>query len=202
MRVGMSTDLGRCQSDRTFLSVNRRPVQCREVEKLLRRLFSQAARVQQEKFPVCSLAIGLEGALLHRVDHNLEPNKQRVGLGGCLPSLLKGLETILGTHWGLALEVTYCSYPCCIHPFTQLLALAPHASCLPSRVVAARRKGWMTPMAGSWGREGRRRRDIRRRLEDPRSRSGRGNRRRLQQVVGGRWPEWRPGQGTVMTSRD
>ena len=83
--------------------VNRRPVECREVERRLREMFSEVCSLQPHKNPVSCVSIDLSGDLRHQLDPNLEPNKQKVGLG-CLQAVVTGLETILSQIW--ATEVT------------------------------------------------------------------------------------------------
>jgi len=99
-KVGMGAELGRCSNDKTWVFVNKRPVEMKEVEKLARELFSQAGRLESDKYPVCCLSISVSGGQLAKLDQNLEPNKQRVGLG-CRGALLVGLETVLRGVWKL-----------------------------------------------------------------------------------------------------
>ncbi len=88
-------ELGRCTPEKTFIFVNRRPVEFRPVEKLLQRIFSEAAGLEPTaaKFPVSvlSLELGASSSASAGLDPNLEPNKQRVGLA-CCAALLDGLE--------------------------------------------------------------------------------------------------------------
>jgi len=99
-KVGMGAELGRCSNDKTWVFVNKRPVEMKEVEKLAKELFSAAGRLESEKFPVCCISISLSGSQLAKLDQNLEPNKQKVGLGS-KKALLKGLEYVLKNIWNL-----------------------------------------------------------------------------------------------------
>jgi hypothetical protein len=96
--------LGRCTPEKTFIFVNRRPVEFRPVEKLLQRIFSEAAGLEPTaaKFPVSvlSLELGASSSSSAGLDPNLEPNKQRVGLA-CCAALLAGLERHLRQLYGL-----------------------------------------------------------------------------------------------------
>jgi hypothetical protein len=98
------TELGRCTPEKTFIFVNRRPVEFRPVEKLLQRIFSEAAGLEPTaaKFPVSvlSLELGASSSASAGLDPNLEPNKQRVGLA-CCAALLAGLERHLRQLYGL-----------------------------------------------------------------------------------------------------
>jgi DNA mismatch repair ATPase MutL len=98
------SELGRCTPEKTFIFVNRRPVEFRPVEKLLQRIFSEAAGLEPTaaKFPVSvlSLELGASSSASAGLDPNLEPNKQRVGLA-CCAALLAGLERHLRQLYGL-----------------------------------------------------------------------------------------------------
>ena len=72
----MAADLGRASSEKLVLAVNRRVVQLRQVERVVKESFCRAAG--GDKFPVGSINIHLAGDLLSGIDHNLEPNKQKV----------------------------------------------------------------------------------------------------------------------------
>ena len=76
----MAVDLGRSSSDKLVVAVNRRVVQMKPVEKVAKETFGRAGG--EEKFPVGSINITLSGDLLPGIDHNLEPNKQKVNLNG------------------------------------------------------------------------------------------------------------------------
>ena len=84
--------------------MNRRPVDFRQLEKLLQRVFSQAAGLDPTalKFPVCVVSLELNDCACATAgfDPNLEPNKQRVGLA-CAGMLLAGLEHHLRQIYGL-----------------------------------------------------------------------------------------------------
>ena len=66
-------------------------------------MFSEVCGLQPHKSPVSCVSIVLTGDLRTQLDPNLEPNKQKVGLG-CLQAVVTGLETILSQIW--ATEVT------------------------------------------------------------------------------------------------
>ena len=72
----MAVDLGRSSSDKLVVAVNRRVVQLKPVEKVVKETFGRAGG--EEKFPVGSINITISGDLLPGIDHNLEPNKQKV----------------------------------------------------------------------------------------------------------------------------
>jgi len=101
--IFLFTELGRCTPEKTFIFVNRRPVEFRPLEKLLQCVFSEAAGLEPTaaKFPVSVVSLEL-GACSARagLDPNLEPNKQRVGLA-CCAALLAGLERHLRQLYGL-----------------------------------------------------------------------------------------------------
>ena len=61
-------------------------------------MFSEVCGLQPHKNPVSCVSIDLSGDLRHQLDPNLEPNKQKVGLG-CLQAVVAGLETILSQIW-------------------------------------------------------------------------------------------------------
>ena len=98
--VGMAVELGRSSLEKTFLFVNKRPVEMKELEKVLRKVFSEAAGLETEKYPVCMVSVSLGPEVRSSLDANLEPNKQKVGLG-CLPALLTGIEEFLRLKYGL-----------------------------------------------------------------------------------------------------
>ena len=77
-RPGMATDLGRSSADKLVVAVNRRVIQLKQVEKVTRENFRRACG--EEKFPVGFINIQLAGDLLSGIDHNMEPNKQKVVL--------------------------------------------------------------------------------------------------------------------------
>ena len=61
-------------------------------------MFSEVCGLQPQKYPVFCVNIDLSGDLRIQLDPNLEPNKQKVGLG-CLQAVVTGLETILSQIW-------------------------------------------------------------------------------------------------------
>ena len=75
-KPGMADDLGRSSADKLVVTVNRRVVQLKQVERVARETFARASG--EEKFPVGFINIHLDGDLLSGIDHNLEPNKQKV----------------------------------------------------------------------------------------------------------------------------
>ena len=75
-RPGMAADLGRSSADKLVVTVNRRVVQLKQVERVARETFARASG--EDKFPVGFINIHLDGDLLSGIDHNLEPNKQKV----------------------------------------------------------------------------------------------------------------------------
>jgi len=99
-KVGMGAELGRCSNDKTWIFVNKRPVEVKDIEKLAKELFSSAARLEYEKYPVCCFSISISGTELAKLDQNLEPNKQKVGLGS-IGVVLAALETLLRRIWNL-----------------------------------------------------------------------------------------------------
>jgi len=99
-KVGMGAELGRCSNDRTWIFVNKRPVEVKEVEKVAKELFSSAARLESDKFPVSCVSVMITGSELAKLDQNLEPNKQKVGLGS-KGAVLTALDTVLRKIWKL-----------------------------------------------------------------------------------------------------
>lgn len=95
---GSALELGRSNKDFTWIFVNRRPVEFKEIEKLLKVSFSEACSLDTPKFPVCVISIEMFEDMRHKVDPNLEPNKQKVGLS-CKQVVLTGIENILKKHW-------------------------------------------------------------------------------------------------------
>ncbi len=55
--LGMSTEYGRTNTEKTFTFVNKRPVELKQVEKVLRSAFSEAAGLEVEKNPVAVVSI-------------------------------------------------------------------------------------------------------------------------------------------------
>ena len=98
--AGMSVELGRTGPEKTFIFINKRPVEHKDLEKVLKRVFSSAARVESEKYPVSLLSITVGEEERKHMDANLEPNKQKVGLG-FLVQLCTGLEEFLRRIYGL-----------------------------------------------------------------------------------------------------
>ena len=99
-KAGMGAEHGRCSNDKSWIFVNKRPVEVKEVEKVAKELFSSAARLESDKFPVSCISVTISGAELAKLDHNLEPNKQKVGLGS-KGAVLTALETVLRKVWKL-----------------------------------------------------------------------------------------------------
>ena len=93
---------GRCSKDYSWVFVNRRPVECRDVEKMMRERFSEVCSLQPSKNPVSCVSIEVRGTLRQKLDPNLEPNKQRVGLG-CTHTVLSGLAKVLNKIWTLCI---------------------------------------------------------------------------------------------------
>ena len=75
-RPGMAVDLGRTSADKLVVAINRRVVQMKQVEKVVKETFGRAGG--GDKFPVGFISIHLDRELLSGIDHNLEPNKQKV----------------------------------------------------------------------------------------------------------------------------
>ena len=98
--AGMGVELGRTGPEKTFIFINKRPVEHKELEKVLKRVFSSAAGLETEKYPVSLLSITVGAEERKHMDANLEPNKQKVGLG-FLAQLCTGLEEYLERMYGL-----------------------------------------------------------------------------------------------------
>merc|ERR1712155_396950 len=56
--------------------------------------------LEAARYPVCCVVVEVSGPVMDKLDPNLEPNKQRVGLA-CKEAVLTGLRTILQSHWQL-----------------------------------------------------------------------------------------------------
>jgi len=106
LQNGMGAELGRCLSEKTWIFINKRPVDDKEIEKLLRDLFSEAAKLESSKYPVSCVSIIMSGTQLGQIDQNLEPNKQKVGIG-CKSSLLLALESTLKGIWKIKIETEH-----------------------------------------------------------------------------------------------
>ena len=100
LQPGVESQLGRCSRDLTWVFVNRRPVEFREVERLAKEMFMAACGLEAARYPVCCVVVEVSGPVMDKLDPNLEPNKQRVGLA-CKEAVLTGLRTILQSHWQL-----------------------------------------------------------------------------------------------------
>ncbi len=98
--AGMGVELGRTGPEKTFIFINKRPVEHKELEKVLKRVFSSAAGLETEKYPVSLLSITVGAEERKHMDANLEPNKQKVGLG-FLSQLCSGLQEYLERMYGL-----------------------------------------------------------------------------------------------------
>ena len=83
----------------TWIFINMRPVEFKEVEKILKESFMSVCGLESPKFPVCVVNISIGGNMRENVDPNLEPNKQKVGLA-CKQVVIDGLTKILNKHWG------------------------------------------------------------------------------------------------------
>jgi len=99
-KKGSLSDLGRTNVDKTFTFVNKRLVELKDVERTLKTVFSKAAKFENEKYPVAVINIEVSGEELAKLDVNLEPNKQKVGLG-CRQVILQGLELMMNRLYGL-----------------------------------------------------------------------------------------------------
>ena len=113
----MVAEFGRSTTDKTFIFVNKRPIEMKELERLLRRVFSEAAGVEAEKFPVSALSIQIGPEISEKIDHNLEPNKLKVGLG-CLPVLLDSVEEFIRRKHGIGQVSFHSSFLCGLHSTT------------------------------------------------------------------------------------
>ncbi|RUS86374.1 hypothetical protein EGW08_005892, partial [Elysia chlorotica] len=67
--------MSRATSDRTFIVVNDRPVQVKELIRLLKRYYMNCHACESSRFPVCYVSIKLP---IPDVDVNLDPNKSTV----------------------------------------------------------------------------------------------------------------------------
>ena len=103
LQPGVESQLGRCSRDLTWVFVNRRPVEFKEVERLAKEMFMAACGLEAARYPVCCVVVEVSGPVMDKLDPNLEPNKQRVGLA-CKEAVLTGLRTILQSHWQLQQE--------------------------------------------------------------------------------------------------
>ena len=63
-------------------------------------MFSEAGGLETDKYPVGLVSIEVGKAERKHMDANLEPNKQKVGLG-CLANLLVGLDQMIRIKYGL-----------------------------------------------------------------------------------------------------
>ena len=96
---GVETSLARHDKNNTWVFINKRPVEFKEAEKMLKETFMSACRLEITKFPICVVSINIGGNMRENVDPNLEPNKHKVGLA-CKQVVLAGLSNILNKHWG------------------------------------------------------------------------------------------------------
>ena len=100
IKPGVETEMARHGKNNTWIFINRRPVEFKEAEKLLKESFMSVCGLESSKFPVCVINIIIGGNMRDNVDPNLEPNKQKVGLA-CKQVVIDGLTNILNRHWGL-----------------------------------------------------------------------------------------------------
>ena len=76
----LTSDLGRSSKDFTWIFVNKRPVEFKELEKMLKQMFSEACNLETAKYPVSVVSVEMMEDMKQKLDPNLEPNKQKVGL--------------------------------------------------------------------------------------------------------------------------